>query len=670
MTMDRVKRISFPDLVLLLKEKPLVQAAKAALQRIHMQATFIHGAPPNTLLRSESINVKVVLAGYMIAVRPTFVLHTMGELEQKLFESATILLSRFHQITDAILLPEHQGINFAKKVPTEASDKFRSELFDYLKCFKAWKVPDEARLSHEMRQSIFRMNRQRLLVGVHRPEVIAEFVVQIANLRAKYIQINGEEMMEQFDEDVRTGRFVFVADERDDATTLTVHMTNEELAHAVLLDTTFQLADDGFGLSHGIVNTYRGIRNAHHAAFWDAMEADLNGDPPNYGRVLRLLEEVREGITVLNVTSNINEIIDVEFITQRTLIGAFNFEDGVNLVMGTTKIIMGMQPDMRKEETADMFEQVKTLMETANADTQVVALVRGLEFLLNRVNILRVEAANARIRLIAPVVALHGISYEAGKFRDKVMVQKTIVPALTMRWISGFQMALAPIGSGVLPSAMRLDIHARAMVSLISGKESDVVVIPETLAHDTERIKSFKKEFTFLLKAKTLLTILGLPRLPSAAPPKTVAALVIEKTQTKERVSNATMALERMVEGEVLDMDKLVVAQDFQGMVENEIKSETDGPVRAILRVRLQTQIRYRLLNGNEGTAQLYFPNTLGMEGISPLCRRMEEMLARFRKITTINRDVHCALYDNIMNHVTVHGADGDINAVIHQTYG
>jgi hypothetical protein len=54
-------------------------------------------------------------------------------------------------------------------------------------------------------------------------------------------------------------------------------------------------------------------------------------------------------------------------------------------------------------------------MEKASGAEQTAALCRALEMLLGRVNTMLVNAANARLRLIAPVVRDHGVEYEQGK---------------------------------------------------------------------------------------------------------------------------------------------------------------------------------------------------------------------------------------------------------------
>ena len=60
-------------------------------------------------------------------------------------------------------------------------------------------------------------------------------------------------------------------------------------------------------------------------------------------------------------------------------------------------------------------------MESATAaEEQPRAFCDALEFLLERVNAIRIDAANARLRLIAPVIENHGLEYERSKFAEKL----------------------------------------------------------------------------------------------------------------------------------------------------------------------------------------------------------------------------------------------------------
>ena len=139
-TIEHVKSISFEALVVFLREKPVIEATKACLQRVHLLSTFRHGSPPK-MLAPENVNVRVFLAGFMIAFRPTHVFESMGTLEQALYDAARPLMAKFEEICRSILDAGHFF-----KVPRELTVDFVPMLFEYLKRFKAWKVPDEAKL--------------------------------------------------------------------------------------------------------------------------------------------------------------------------------------------------------------------------------------------------------------------------------------------------------------------------------------------------------------------------------------------------------------------------------------------------------------------------------------------------------------------------------------------
>ena len=68
---------SFESLVVHLREKETIRIAKAMLQRVHLLCTLRHGSPPRALA-PENVNVRVFLAGFMIAFRPTHVFESMG----------------------------------------------------------------------------------------------------------------------------------------------------------------------------------------------------------------------------------------------------------------------------------------------------------------------------------------------------------------------------------------------------------------------------------------------------------------------------------------------------------------------------------------------------------------------------------------------------------------
>ena len=149
-----------------------------------------------------------------------------------------------------------------------------------------------------------------------------------------------------------------------------------------------------------------------------------------------MLGEIKEGVVDLAGSReghSINEVVDIDFIKERVENDAFDWECCKALVGGTVDIIRRVQAPRRDAETNERWAGVQAAMATC-ADAPK-AFCDALEFLLDRVNVMRIDAANLRLRLIAPVVQAHGQDYECGKFLEKlgngtVTLDKTVVSLL------------------------------------------------------------------------------------------------------------------------------------------------------------------------------------------------------------------------------------------------
>ena len=199
--------------------------------------------------------MRVFLAGFMIAYRPTHVFESMGALEHALLEAATPLLSAFQKIYTCII---RNGSFDA--VPHELTKDFPTLLFEYLKRFKAWKVPDEAKLTCRIKHALIALYQAEEHLPPDEPEdskLKMEFRMQIERLRNKLQQIAGVDALEKFDEQRKSGHFPSGSGGgggggKDGAggaggayAALPGRMTNEQLAHELLLDPNFQLDESG-----------------------------------------------------------------------------------------------------------------------------------------------------------------------------------------------------------------------------------------------------------------------------------------------------------------------------------------------------------------------------------------------------------------------------------------
>ena len=198
-------------------------------------------------------------------------------------------------------------------------------------------------------------------------------------------------------------------------------LTNEQLAHELLYNPAFQLDESG-GCS--VENpVFHRIRESFHQAFWDSLVDDLKLATPCFVRVLRVLAEIRDGISELagsREAGSVSEAVDLGFIKQQAEAGLYGWDSCRGLIAAVVAVIQRVQAPKRDEETKARWREVGQAMLGAAAAERPRALCKALEFLLDRVNAMRIDAANARLRLIAPVIKDHGIDYERGKFQDKL----------------------------------------------------------------------------------------------------------------------------------------------------------------------------------------------------------------------------------------------------------
>jgi hypothetical protein len=176
-------------------------------------------------------------------------------------------------------------------------------------------------------------------------------------------------------------------------------MTNEQLAHELLLDQRFQL-DDAGGSEVENPACHR-IRESFHKAFWDSLVDDLMLHPnPCYFRMIRVLGEIRDGIADLAGTTTairIAEIIDIDFINRQVEAGAYDWSSCVRLSEAIIRVVRQIQEPRRDAKTAEKWILIRTGMTAAVTHLQRArAMCKSLEFLLECVNLMRVDAANAR----------------------------------------------------------------------------------------------------------------------------------------------------------------------------------------------------------------------------------------------------------------------------------
>jgi len=643
-TEEYTKSVSFEQLVIFLREKKVINLAKQALRRVHFLSTFRHGSPSRALV-PENVNVRVFLAGFMIAYRPTHVFESMGRLEQALFESATPLIKTFEEICKHIMASKNHS--FAE-VPHELTSCFPTLLFDYLKNFKAWKVPDEAKLTCRIKHALIALYQAEEHLPPDEPEdskLKTEFRTQIERLRSKLQQIAGVDTLNRFDEERRAGTVHSGINETTAAgsggayAALPGRMTNEQLAHELLMDPTFQLDESG-GCS--VENpVFHRIRESFHQAFWDSLVDDLKLATPCYVRVLRVLSEIRDGISDLagsREAGSIAEAVDLSYINQQAEAGLYDWDSCQKLVSTIVAIVMRVQAPKRDDETKAKWKEVEKRMKDAQSEDQPRELCKALEFLLDRVNAMRIDAANARLRLIAPVIKDHGIDYERGKFQDKLN-DGTLTLERTTSWINDAVSELVTGRHDVLHRLLEgepsefVKVHCEAVLSIVTERKiaPRAEAVPETLMMDIARLQNMRKEFDYIAEAATVMVAVTSVCRPPEDVMRSVSNLAIELDAMDVLTDRVDMELQPHVTEEVRRKARESI-NDW---------TRTNSPVRKLMEGRIRSVFRTMVLTGEA-------PGNLRQD-MRTMLPRIKKVASKLTGLCNLNRTVHLPTYNKLI---------------------
>mmetsp|Transcript_23312 Transcript_23312/g.58437 ORF Transcript_23312/g.58437 Transcript_23312/m.58437 type:complete len:1029 (+) Transcript_23312:225-3311(+) len=530
-TLDEAVNTPFEDLSSKLREDKVVTAAKDMLHRVIQLANWGRGSKP---LISGTVNVKIYLAGYMIAARPNHVFENVADLENKVLLASKPMIEGFHKT--AIALSQGKSWNYVRK---HISLQLPSLLCTYLRSFKEWKLLDEKKLAGRLTHALRGLEQAErgLKDEEENRKIRTELQAQQKKLREKLAQIAGEKAVQAHDAEQKAERAGGASSSRSvQAATVSRDaaepqqpaapagqvggMTNEQLAHELLLDKDFRL-DEKAGMSDDkLVHTK--IRETFERAFWESLVEDLSSVPPTYSRVLSVLTEIKTGIEGLSQgheeEARIGRVVDMEAITTRLRQNQLGFKGCEELIDEIVKVLLSMHDRMRSperhKETVDKWEAVRATMQEAEGLDQLArarATCAALELVLDRVHAIRVDTANNKLRAIAPVIREHGVEYEKSHFVKK-LDKGTVTLDRTKTWIAHTlselvdkkdpRVAVQDLAQGK-PEDFEVVLYI-AMVDLIADYpnwggvlrgQGDEDVVPETMMLDLLRIKALNMHF-------------------------------------------------------------------------------------------------------------------------------------------------------------------------------
>ncbi|GER56991.1 T-complex protein 11 [Striga asiatica] len=192
------------------------------------------------------------------------------------------------------------------------------------------------------------------------------------------------------------------------------------------------------------------IKETMEKAFWDGIVESMKQDEPDYSRVVELMREVRDGICAMAPHSwrqEINESVDLEILSQVLNSGKLDIDYLGNILEYVLVTLRKLSTPAYEDELKKKHQQfIKDLAETCQVSTgqhsqnsQVIALIEGLRFVLEQIQDLKREISKARIRMLEPLLKGPEALYYLGKaFTTRFGQPLNALPTLplTKKWLS------------------------------------------------------------------------------------------------------------------------------------------------------------------------------------------------------------------------------------------
>ncbi|KAH9300312.1 hypothetical protein KI387_011895, partial [Taxus chinensis] len=192
---------------------------------------------------------------------------------------------------------------------------------------------------------------------------------------------------------------------------------NERLVNELLHDTdgTFPETLLSRNINSGkLAEIQDQIKSTMEKAFWDGVVEGLARNPPDYTRVVGLVKEVRDELDALVPQSwkqELHESIDVELFSQIMESGVQDVDYLAKLLDYALALVLSLGAPARDIDTKAAHKKllqelsgiVAGMGEKSNLSF-AYALVKGLRFILEQIQVLKQDISVSRIRTLAPLI--------------------------------------------------------------------------------------------------------------------------------------------------------------------------------------------------------------------------------------------------------------------------
>ncbi|KAM3582526.1 hypothetical protein VKS41_005171 [Umbelopsis sp. WA50703] len=424
-------------------------------------------------------------------------------------------------------------------------------------------------------------------------------------------------------------------------------ITNEQLAHEVVMNPDFKLEKNG---KSEIVDQVRQIATR---AFFDSMREDFENK--NYQRwIPGLVGDMKERLLSLAPTNSkiyqdVNDTLDLALIAQQINAETYNVNSTINFVVGTMEKLCAPVRD----------NAVKAIRNTHDLPDTFRAILE----LLDQMNL---DLANYRIQALRPYLKDISVEYEREKFSTALKNGKTGL-VRTRDWLKLANTSLQEIAGqrnpeGVEETDTRVrfsDVYNEALVRLLGSSEPLYPDNgPETLAMDVERITDYQNEAQAITIVAALIMLTknfsaseeSTKRATSTAAMKELRDKLFVLLEAKDTtLDNLSLQIIECIQ-QLSDVNFNALSEEKQNMIRTMVGKTLSykDTVYSLLSRRLLSVIRSHLQHGQFSTNE-----TLSSYGLGVVRSRLEKLSYKVYILARHNRDVYASWYDEIIGEIT-----------------
>ncbi|CAG8608740.1 27989_t:CDS:2 [Dentiscutata erythropus] len=425
-------------------------------------------------------------------------------------------------------------------------------------------------------------------------------------------------------------------------------LTNEQLAHEIIIDPNFELKPPKLS------DLEERVRAMATKAFFDSARDDFNQG--RYERwIPELLSDVKQRLLDLvpstsSLYSSINDVLDIDLITQQTKAGVYNIH---NCIVFITNTMLQICAPVRDEE----IKELKDLNDLAEI----------FQKLLNILDQMRLDLTNYRVKAFRPYIKEHAIEYERRKF-EQALQSKRLTLDLTKPWIKQTVDSLLRTRAERNPENIHLPQHKHnygikfdqvfneSFVSFIFqssmiGKNN----CPETLLLDIERLWNYQNEGQAVTIVAALLMLTK-----NVVNGKVGNVSDDDLTTLKDTLfvllTDGDTTIDNLA-AEIIAYFPSPLSPETQTLIKSMVSktlSQSDK-VFSLLSRRIQNIVKQHIQTGQ-------FPKkeTLAQHGVIAVSKELEQLSRKITILGRYNREVYAYWYDSIIREQLQEAGDAD----------